>query len=183
MKLKRKQNGFVLFVSLIFLLIMTVLAVTSIHRSILDEKVTGNLRSQSIALQAAETALRYCQKNLEATGPGGNLPLTPGTTQTLNGIKIIGYPRDVEPHLTIPAVPTKWSDLANWTAENAKAIDLNLTTHAALPAQCMIEEYPMKDLLKAKVYVAYVITARGVGGTANAVVWLQQTVRAGNNIN
>jgi type IV pilus assembly protein PilX len=179
----RKQNGFVLVVSLIFLLVMTVLAVTSIHRSILDEKVTGNLRSQSNALQAAEIALRHCQKSLEATGPGGNLPLTPGTTQTLSGIKIIGYPRDIEPSFTIPVAPSRWSDLANWTAENAKTIDLNLTTHAALPAQCMIEEYPMKDFLKAKVYVAYVITARGVGSTANAIVWLQQTVRAGNNTN
>lgn len=183
MKFECKQNGFVLVVSLIFMLIMTVLAVTAINRSILDEKVTGNLRSQNIALQAAETALRYCQKNLEATGPGGNLPLIPGTTQTIGGIKIIGYPRDIEPSSTIPAAPNKWSDRANWTAENTKTLGLNLTTHAVLPAQCMIEEYPMKDLLKAKVYVAYQITARGVGGNANAIVWIQQTIRSGNNIN
>lgn len=179
----KNQKGFVLVVSLIFLVIMTILAITSIQRTILDEKVSGNLRSQSLALQAAETALRYCQKNLEATGPGGNLPLEPGTTHTLDGIKIIGYPDDTESTSAIPPAPNKWSDLANWTIENAKTIDLNLTMHVAAPAQCMIEEYPIKDLLKAKVYVAYVITARGVGGTANAIVWLQQTVRVGNNIN
>lgn len=182
MMIPHKQKGFVLAVGLIFLLIMTVLAITAIQRSILDEKVSGNLRSQNLALQAAETALRYCQKNLEATGPGGNLPLLPGTTRTIGGIKIIGYPSDTETMSSIPPAPTKWSDLTNWTLENAKTIDINLTTHAAAPAQCMIEEYPMKDLLKAKVYVAYVITARGVGGTASAVVWLQQTVRVGNNI-
>lgn len=183
MIIEKRQKGFVLAVGLIFLLVMTVLAVTAIQRSILDEKVSGNLRSQSLALQAAETALRYCQKNLEATGPGGNLPLVPGTTQTLNGIKIIAYPSNTEPTSTTPPAPTKWSDMANWTLENVKTIDLNLTMHTAAPAQCMIEEYPIKDALKAKVYVAYVITARGVGGTANAVVWLQQTVRVGNNIN
>ncbi len=178
-----RQGGFVLVVNLIFLLVMTILAVTAIQRSILDEKISGNLRSQNLALQAAETALRYCQKNLESTGPGGNLPLVPGTAQTLNGIKIIGYPSNIELPTSIPPAPTKWSDLANWSIENTKTIDLNLTMHVAAPAQCMIEEYPMKDLLKAKVYVAYVITARGVGGTANAIVWLQQTVRVGNNIN
>ena len=172
-----------LVVSLIFMLIMTVLAVTAIHRSILDEKVTGNLRSQNIALQAAETALRYCQKNLEATGPSGHLPLIPGTTQTIGGIKIIGYPRDIDPSSTAPTAPNKWSDRANWTPDNTKTLGLDLTTHSALPAQCMIEEYPMKDLLKAKVYVAYQITARGVGGNANAIVWVQQTIRTGNNIN
>lgn len=183
MTLRRKQNGFVLVVSLIFMLIMTVLAVTAIHRSILDEKVTGNLRSQNIALQAAETALRYCQKDLEATGPDGNLPLIPGTTQTIGGIKIIGYPRDIEPSSTIPPAPKKWSDKLNWTPENTKTLDLDLTLHAALPAQCMIEEYPIKDPLKAKVYVAYLITARGIGGNANTIVWVQQTIRAGNNTN
>ena len=182
MKFKIIQSGFVLVVSLIFLLIMTVLAVTAIHRSILDEKVTGNLRSQNSALQAAETALRYCQKNLEATGPGGNLPLIPGTTQTIGGIKIIGYPSDIESS-TIPVAPYKWADRANWTPENTKTLDLDLTTHATQPAQCMIEEYPIKDRLKAKVYFAYLITARGVGGNANAVVWVQQTIRVGNNIN
>lgn len=183
MKFKNKQNGFVLVVSLIFMLIMTVLAVTAINRSILDEKVTGNLRSQNIALQAAESALRYCQKNLEATGPSGYLPLTPGTTQTIGGIKIIGYPRDIDPSLTIPTAPNKWSDSANWTLETTKTLGLELTTHSASPAQCMIEEYPMKDPLKAKVYVAYQITARGVGGNASSIVWVQQTIRTGNNVN
>jgi type IV pilus assembly protein PilX len=177
-----KQKGFVLVVSLIFLLIMTVIAVTSIQRSILDEKVNGNLRSQNLAFQAAETALRYCQKNLEETGPGGNLPLVPGTTQTIGGIKINGYPTEAD-FSVIPPAPKKWSDLSNWTNENAKTLDANLTSHVAAQPQCMIEEYPMKDLLKAKVYVAYVITARGVGGTANSIVWLQQTVRVGNNVN
>ena len=183
MTLRNKQNGFVLVVSLIFIMIMTVFAVTAISRSILDEKVTGNLRSQNMALQAAETALRYCQKNLEETGPSRSLPLIPGTTQTIGGIKIIGYPRDIEPSLTSAVAPNKWSDKTNWTPENTKIIDLDLTPHAAFPAQCMIEEYPMKDLLKSKVYVAYQITARGVGGNANAVVWIQQTIRSGNNIN
>lgn len=177
-----KQKGFVMVVSLIFLLIMTVLAVTSIQRSILDEKVNGNLRSQNLAFQAAETALRYCQKNLEATGPGGNLPLVPGTTHTIDGIKINEYPADMDLSVASPA-PMKWSDLRNWTSANAKTLDVSLTSHVAAQPQCMIEEYPMKDILKAKVYVAYVITARGVGGTANAIVWLQQTVRVGNNTN
>jgi type IV pilus assembly protein PilX len=181
--LHNRQRGFVLVVSLIFLLVMTVLAVTAIKRSILDEKVNGNLRQQNLALQAAETALRHCEKSLAATGPGGNLPLVPGTTHTLNGIKINPYPASLELVSITPPAPVKWTELSNWTTENAKTIDLSLTPHVAEPAKCMIEEYPMKDLLKAKIYVAYVITARGVGGTVNATVWLQQTIRVGNNIN
>lgn len=181
-KISVEQKGFVMIVSLIFLLIMTILAVTSIQRSTLDEKVAGNFRSQDLAFQAAEAALRYCQKSLESTGVDGHLPLLAGISQTMNGIKIIAYPTDVAKTL-LPIAPTKWVDKNNWTSENAKTLDANFIPHVFAQPQCMIEEYPIKDALKPKVYVAYVITARGVGATADATVWLQQTLRVGNNVN
>ena len=177
-----KQRGFVLFVSLIFLLVMTVLAVTSIQRSTLDEKVAGNLRSQDLAFQAAEVALRYCQKSLESTGPNGHLPLLQGVNRTTNGIKILAYPNGAA--ITMPpSAPTRWADIHNWTNENVKTLDPNSVPHVSAPPQCMIEEFPIKDAVKPRLYIAYVITARGVGGTSDAIVWLQQTLRAGNNLN
>jgi type IV pilus assembly protein PilX len=161
---------------------MTVLAVTSIQRSTLDEKVAGNLRSQELAFQAAEAALRYCQKSLESTGQDGHLPLLPGVTQTNNGIKILAYPVNIV-GTALPSAPIKWAEKNNWTSENVKTLDAQSIRHVAAQPQCMIEEYPIKDKLKPKVYVAYVITSRGVGGTSDAIVWLQQTLRVGNNLN
>ncbi|MBX9869932.1 MAG: hypothetical protein K2X63_09050, partial [Burkholderiaceae bacterium] len=40
-----QQRGFVLVVSLIFLVVMTLLATSAIRKNILDEKLVGNLRS------------------------------------------------------------------------------------------------------------------------------------------
>lgn len=52
------QAGAVLFVSLIMLLVLTVIGVTAMQTTTLEEKMAGNLRDQTLAFQAAEAALR-----------------------------------------------------------------------------------------------------------------------------
>lgn len=53
-----RQHGAVLVISLIFLLLMTIIGVTSIQTTILQERMAGNVRDHNRALQAAEMALR-----------------------------------------------------------------------------------------------------------------------------
>jgi len=53
-----RQRGVTLVVSLIFLLILTILGVTAINTSSLQQKMAGNLRDSDMALQSAETGLR-----------------------------------------------------------------------------------------------------------------------------
>jgi len=52
------QSGAVLFVSLIMLLVLSVIGVTAMQTTTLEEKMAGNLRDQTLAFQAAEAALR-----------------------------------------------------------------------------------------------------------------------------
>lgn len=54
----RRQRGAVLFVSLIMLLIITLLAVSSMHELQLETRITGNQVEQQRLLSAAESALR-----------------------------------------------------------------------------------------------------------------------------
>jgi type IV pilus assembly protein PilX len=54
----RQQHGAVLIISLIMLLVLTLLGVTSMRTSILEEKMAGNLRDKNLSFQAAESALR-----------------------------------------------------------------------------------------------------------------------------
>jgi len=54
----RRQRGAVLFISLIMLLIITLLAVTSMHELQLETRITGNQVEQQRLLSAAESALR-----------------------------------------------------------------------------------------------------------------------------
>lgn len=53
-----RQRGTALVVSLIILVVMTIIGLTSIQTTTMDEKMVGNMRDLGIALQAAESALR-----------------------------------------------------------------------------------------------------------------------------
>ena len=53
-----QQRGAVLIISLIMLLVLTLLGVSSMRTTTLEEKMAGNLRDKNLAFQAAETALR-----------------------------------------------------------------------------------------------------------------------------
>lgn len=52
------QTGAVLLTSLIMLVLMTVIGVTGMQTTTLEEKMAGNLRDQTLAFQASEAALR-----------------------------------------------------------------------------------------------------------------------------
>lgn len=52
------EHGITLVVSLLFLLLLTILGITAMNTSGLQEKMAGNLRDQDTALHAAESALR-----------------------------------------------------------------------------------------------------------------------------
>ena len=55
---KETQSGVVLVVSLIMLLLLTLIGVTGMQVAGLEEKMAGNNKDKNIAFQAAETALR-----------------------------------------------------------------------------------------------------------------------------
>ena len=53
-----RQQGAALITSLIILTVMTIIGITSMQSTTMDEKMVGNMRDLGIALQAAESALR-----------------------------------------------------------------------------------------------------------------------------
>jgi type IV pilus assembly protein PilX len=56
--LYQKQSGVVLIISLIMLVLLTLIGVTSMQVTGLEEKMAGNMKSNNLAFQSAETALR-----------------------------------------------------------------------------------------------------------------------------
>jgi len=63
--LPRAQRGAVLVVSLIILLIMTIIGVSSMKNTTLEERMAGNMRDQNLAFQSAEAALIEGENFLE----------------------------------------------------------------------------------------------------------------------
>ena len=57
-----RQKGAVLIFCLVFLAILTMLGVSGMESTILEERMSGNMRDYTLAFQAAESAL----KNAEA---------------------------------------------------------------------------------------------------------------------
>lgn len=53
-----RQRGSTLIVSLLILIVMTLIGLTGMSTSNLEEKMAGNTRDQALAFQAAEAALR-----------------------------------------------------------------------------------------------------------------------------
>jgi len=76
----KKHKGAVLIISLIMLIVMTLIGITAMRTSILEEKMAGNLRDRTSAFEAAESALRDGESLLSAlvdvssfNGTGGRL--------------------------------------------------------------------------------------------------------------
>ncbi len=59
------QNGAVLVISLILLLVMTILAISGSQVVRLQERMAGNTRDTDLALQGAEAALRDAEQYIE----------------------------------------------------------------------------------------------------------------------
>jgi len=58
---KGRERGAVLIVSILMLIILSLLGLTAVRTTTLEEKMAGNLRDSDLAFQAAESALREAE--------------------------------------------------------------------------------------------------------------------------
>lgn len=63
--MRRQQRGAALIVGLIMLLLVTLLGIAGMRDTLLQEKMSGNMRDREMALQAAEAALRAGEAELQ----------------------------------------------------------------------------------------------------------------------
>lgn len=166
---RKFQRGSALVVSLIVLLILTIIGITSVGTSTLEEKMAGNSRDQNLAFQSAEVALRDAEQFL--TG----IASTAGFTG--NGLYATGTAPDV-------LASTTWT--TNGTASIAVSNANSVATATTQPRY--IIEYigastptSNKELnggygdSSGQGTVSYFrITARGTGGTDNSAVLIQE---------
>jgi len=64
----RRQQGLALVMGLIILLIMTLISVSAMRSTLMQERMSGSFQGQQIAFQAAEAALQRAKRHL-STGP------------------------------------------------------------------------------------------------------------------
>ena len=162
------QQGAVLFIALIMLLVMTLIGITSISSTLMEERMAGNMREINIAFQSAEAALREGEKYLE----GATLPSFDGT----NGL--------YKP--AIAGNPQVWEVAANWNTSGtaSRAYSGSIPDLAAQP-RYMIEELPAVPApggtttsdTPAPDTGMYRITARSLGRSDTTIIMLQSTYK------
>ncbi|WP_084282488.1 pilus assembly PilX family protein [Deefgea rivuli] len=153
-----KQNGFILIISLILLVVVTILVVNGMRNTIMNEKMSGNYMDRNRAYQAAEQALRQGSALLQANADSC---LDGCTNSTVTGVGSI-----------VTAMPSVWSDT------NSKDIVLDTTSgkEQLTSAKFLINQLPdsMRPTGKESCK-AYSIMGRGQGIDARSVVMLQTT--------
>lgn len=179
-----RQSGAALISGLIFLVVLTMIGITSARMSTLEERMSGNMRDRSLAMQAAELALRDAERDIRNAVPGSSRGITsvfpigtPDCTGTAAandyGVCNNGFAGYATP-LWI-SNPEYWDDGANNSVEYG-----SFTGAAAIPGVSAQPRYILERFMKdfgGKVYY-YRITARAQGATANSSVWLQEIYRA-----
>jgi type IV pilus assembly protein PilX len=74
------QTGSALIISLIFLIVMSLIGITAMQNTTLEERMAGNMRDHDLSFQAAEAASRDAEEWL---GPGSLTSRPPACTNPL----------------------------------------------------------------------------------------------------
>lgn len=172
------QSGSALIVGIIFLLVMTMLGLTAMQTTSLEERMSGNMRDRDLAVQAAEMALRAGENEaLNALG-------------SLSGNGAFAFPANPAPD---ESNENNWKNTANvrgWAAgANLKAMTsysapsspaVSFPSFAEAP-DYWIEERPgvystaSLEPRPADVRI-FDITARSTGASGTSTVILRSTV-------
>ena len=75
----RAQRGATLIITLVMLVLITLISVSSMRTSTMDEKMAGNARDRDKAFQAAEAAVQQCLMLIKNDTYAGT-PLTPAAS-------------------------------------------------------------------------------------------------------
>ena len=177
------QQGVVLIIALILLVVISLLAVTSMRNAGSAESVAGNVRTTELATQAAEIALRHCESSA--------IQLATNTASS----ELTYYSTNFPISSIAPISSALWQSTATWDSSSANTATYVLTTatfavggtttYKRAP-ECMVELMSggMPTGAANVTPSAFVITARGFGPEVAAgsgrpqgsEVWLQSTI-------
>ena len=178
------ERGIVLVIALILLVIISLLAVTSLRNAGSSESVAGNVRTTELATQAADIALRHCESSA--------IKITKLIANASDTSAQATYPTTlVEANVQRVTTADQWKSVSNWDSTTTAVFVLpsdlvgNTATYQR-PPECMVES--LTGVTPTGPPASFVITARGFGpevaaGTgrpAGTVAWLQSTIEIQN---
>jgi type IV pilus assembly protein PilX len=158
----RHQAGMALITGLIFMVVLTLLAIAAMRTTTLEELMARNARDRDLAFQAAEAALRAGESELTGAVPPPMAAGTARTTRITDG-SLNDYWISTHPWATQSVV-------SSWQPEGTSAPPryvIELMTTGAGSGGGSLGFAPLTD------QGVYRVTARGFGSSPNTVVMLQ----------
>jgi Tfp pilus assembly protein PilX len=178
---RRPQRGIVLIVALVMMALIAISTAMVMKGALFQDKISANQRARSLAFNAAEMALRYCEARVTAnaiTAEQSSIPVT----------EIVAFGQT-----------QAWQDINNWNSSTYRTIvpstfafDGSNITFSRAP-ECMIQKLDLRDATNqapagstAAAPEAYIVTARGFSPdyaeqnnlpTSGTAIWLQSTVQ------
>ena len=177
--LPKRQGGFVLILGMVILVVLTLIGISNMRISIMEERMSGGFNDRAnLAFESAELALREAE-------------------EYLNGVVVGPFDSSKSGlHAVIPNGDEYnfWKGSAcsatafNWTAGACSYVALpsaKQLPHTAAPPRYVIEQYAdavvsggsVRAGQPKQVSKVYRITARGVGGQMSTAVILQTTYK------
>lgn len=173
-----RQQGVVLPVALILLVIVSFVGVFAARDSATYEQFSNNIRTTQVARQAAEAALRYCEQI--AIDKTENEGLTYAETSKI-------FMTELADPLDTTAI---WNTKANWKAGAANLITVNMTHGTNVQDEAKIKNQPTCIIQRVQ-GERYLITSRGFSNDAEldaatgqitngSEIWLQSLLTPGS---
>lgn len=152
-----------LITGLIFMVVLTLLALAAMRTTTLEERMSGNARDRDLAFQSAEAALRAGEQAVS----GATLPAF-----------ALGTP--LTPRIDAATHTTYWQNTHSWDTTTSVAISWQPAGTSAAP-QYVVEDMGASAgggggslaFSALNENGVYRVTARGVGSSQDAVVILQ----------
>lgn len=162
------QRGVTLAITLVFLFVLLIVGISAVRISLVEEKMTGNMRDKHIAFEAAESALTVAEQWI-----WDNTNYPTATSSGSSNVWLLGYTGSGE-----------WwtSNSVGWWDSNGVSVAGNSYQYSS--PRYVIEERAFlqqgEDLsigqgsTKKGKYV-YQVTSRGYGGSSETRVHLRST--------
>jgi len=173
----RRDSGMVLFISLVFLLMLTIVGVSGVQTSSLETRMARNEHDLLLAFQAAELALGDAERFVQSVT--STVPFNANGANGLWDFPELGEPnRWEDPELDIWRAAGQGSVVAETDVGNLVAappryfIERLAAVARESPAYQIDDPYAPTAAKRIEIFR---ITALGTGGTANARVILQTT--------
>ncbi|MBT4162161.1 MAG: hypothetical protein HOC70_15005 [Gammaproteobacteria bacterium] len=180
----RNQQGVALFLTLTILLILTILGVSSIQTTSMQERMARNYRDVNIAFQGAEAAVAEAEEYLESITNIGTFPDDPDISDTLSNACSAGLCTSTDGRSRWQQADgiVDWDDNSTHKTTTTTAAELGAADDPKYFVEYVAKVTIEQDTLNignvgeggssGRAYI-FRITSRGSGGTTESAAMIQ----------